>query len=94
MTKLIEVYTLNMCSFLYLIGTPMKLSIKQHRVNDLKSVSPVFVDVKKPLVLWKVHAPGPAAEASVKHQVNSASNKAPRNSHAQGNWETLVWSEW
>ena len=45
---------------------------------------------KKPLVLCKVHTPGPTAEYSMKHQVNCASNKSLSDSQARRSRETLV----
>ena len=49
---------------------------------------------KKPLVLCKVHTPGPTAEYSMKHQVSCALNKGPGNSQAWGSWKALVPTEW
>lgn len=45
---------------------------------------------KQPLVLCKVHTPGPTAEYSMKHQVNCALNKSLSDSQVQGSRETLV----
>lgn len=52
----------------------MKLWIEKHRMNDYKQCFPLFTGSKKPLVPWKVHPPGPAAESAIKHQVNCASH--------------------